>query len=129
MAATRSRGRRPECLLRPLFELLVEPVLFAVIGGLLLDLDQGSQLVNFGACLGFMSVNLSVLVHYFVRQQQRGGSAFWVNLVCPLLGFAICSYIWLSVSPLAMRVGGLWTLAGVLYLAIQAVTLRSKPGE
>jgi amino acid transporter len=101
----------------------------AVIGGLLLDLDQGSQLVNFGACLGFMSVNLSVLVHYFVRQQQRGGSAFWVNLVCPLLGFAICSYIWLSVSPLAMRVGGLWTLAGVLYLAIQAVTLRSKPGE
>ena len=91
----------------------------ACIGAILLDLDQGAELVNFGACLGFMAVNLSVLGHYFVRLRQRGGSRIWANVICPLLGFAICFYIWLSISSLAMRVGALWTVAGILYLAIQ----------
>ena len=39
----------------------------ACAGGLVFDLDTGAELVNFGACLGFMAVNLSVLAHYFVR--------------------------------------------------------------
>ncbi len=29
----------------------------ACVGALLVDLDQGAELVNFGACLGFMAVN------------------------------------------------------------------------
>jgi putrescine importer len=91
----------------------------ACVGGLLLDLDQGAELVNFGACLGFMAVNLSVLAHYFVRLRRRSGAHFWTNLACPLLGFSICFYIWLSISPLAMRLGALWTAAGIGYLAVQ----------
>jgi len=98
----------------------------AMIGALLLDLDQGAELVNFGACLGFMAVNLSVLGHYFIRGGDRGAARLWANLICPLLGFVICFYIWLSISPLAMRLGAAWTAAGLLYLAVQTGGFRRK---
>jgi putrescine importer len=84
----------------------------AMVAGLLLDLDKAAELVNFGACAGFMFVNLSVIAHYFVRL-RRGWLA---SLLSPAIGFLICLWIWLSVSPLAMRVGALWSLAGVGYL-------------
>ncbi len=42
----------------------------ALVAGLLLDLDKAAELVNFGACAGFMVVNLSVIGHYFVRKQR-----------------------------------------------------------
>ena len=98
----------------------------ACTGGLVFDLDAGAELVNFGACLGFMVVNLSVLMHYFVRLRERGAGSIWVNLVCPILGFATCFYIWLSISSLAMRVGAVWTVVGIAYLAIQKGGFKQK---
>jgi amino acid transporter len=88
----------------------------AAVGGLVLNLDKAAELVNFGACAGFMAVNLSVCGHYFFRLRRRTGSHFLSNLLSPIVGFLICLYIWLSVAPLAMRVGALWTLLGLLYL-------------
>jgi amino acid transporter len=96
----------------------------ACVGALLLDLDEGAELVNFGACLGFMAVNLSVPGHYFWRLGKRGTALIWTNLLSPLLGFAICFYIWLSISPLAMRVGAVWTIIGLIYLAMQTRGFR-----
>lgn len=98
----------------------------ACVGALVFDLDQGAELVNFGACLGFMAVNVSVISHYFVRLRERSGARIWTNLVCPVLGFVICFYIWLSISPLAMRVGAWWTVAGVIYLAVQTGGFKRK---
>jgi amino acid transporter len=96
----------------------------AAVGAILLDLDQAAEVVNFGACLGFMAVNLSVLGHYYLRRRERGASRVWSNLICPIAGFVICFYIWLSISPLAMRLGALWTVAGILYLAVQTGGFR-----
>ena len=95
-------------------------------GALVFDLDQGAELVNFGACIGFMAVNVAVLSHYFVRLRKRSGAGIWTNFVCPVLGFAICFYIWLSISPLAMRVGAWWTVAGLIYLAVQTGGFKRK---
>lgn len=84
----------------------------AMVGGLLLNLDKAAELVNFGACAGFMIVNLSVIGHYYVRLRRN----LWTSLISPAIGFLICLWIWFSVSPLAMKVGELWTVAGVAYL-------------
>lgn len=92
----------------------------AVAGALILNLDKAAELVNFGACGGFMAVNLSVLGFYYLRRRERRGTRVIANLLLPLLGFGICLYIWLSVSPLAMRLGGIWTAMGILYLVCQA---------
>jgi amino acid transporter len=109
----------------PIYSVLLMGAL-ACIGGLIFNLDTGAELVNFGACLGFMAVNSSVLSYYFVRTRQRGAASIWVNLICPIIGFAVCFYIWLSISPLAMRVGAVWTAAGLLYLAFETHGFRQR---
>ena len=90
----------------------------AMTAGLLLDLDKAAELVNFGACAGFMAVNCSVVAHYFIRRRQRRRLDLWRYFISPAIGFAVCLWIWFSVSPLAMKVGALWSLVGVLYLAV-----------
>lgn len=109
----------------PIYSVLLMGAI-AGIGAALLDLDEAAEVVNFGACLGFMAVNLSVLSHYFMRRRERSVSRIWGNLICPVAGFVICFYIWLSISPLAMRLGALWTVAGILYLAVQTGGFRRK---
>ena len=126
-------GRLPHVLFGYVHPVLRTPIYsvllmgsIACVGALLFDLDQSAELVNFGACLGFMAVNVSVISHYFVRLRERHGSGIWTNLVCPVFGFAICFYIWLSISPLAMRVGAWWTVAGIVYLAVQTGGFKRK---
>ena len=103
----------------------------AMVAGLLLDLDKAAELVNFGACAGFMVVNLCVIGHYFVQRRERRGVSAWKYLVSPAIGFLVCLWIWLSVSPLAMKVGALWSLAGIAYLIVlirrHGVDLARKP--
>jgi hypothetical protein len=81
-----------------------------------LDYDQrgydfGAQLLNFGALFGFMGVNLSAFIHYYVRGRDRRLR----HLVPPLLGFAICLYLWASLALLTLIIGVCWLTAGVLY--------------
>ncbi len=103
----------------------------AMVAGLLLDLNKAAELVNFGACAGFMVVNLSVIGHYFVRRGERRGVRAWRYFASPVIGFLVCLWIWLSVSPLAMKVGAIWSLAGVAYLVVlirrNGVDLSRKP--
>ena len=124
-------GRLPRLIFAYVHPMLRTPIYsvllmgtIAAIGAILLDLDQAAEVVNFGACLGFMAVNLSVLGHYYLRRHERGAARVWSNLICPIAGFVICFYIWLSISPLAMRLGALWTLAGILYLGVQTRGFR-----
>jgi putrescine importer len=86
----------------------------ALVAALLLDLDKAAELVNFGACAGFMAVNLSVIGHYFFGRRSK----WWSSLVLPAIGFGICLWIWLSVSRLAMQVGAVWSIAGISYLIV-----------
>jgi len=88
----------------------------ALVAGLVLDLDKAAELVNFGACAGFMAVNLSVIGCYFLNRKQRGAVNTWKYLLSPSIGFLVCLWIWFSVSPLAMKLGAGWSVAGVLYL-------------
>lgn len=95
----------------------------AAIGAILVNLDQAAQLVNYGACIGFMAVNAAVFGHYYVKLGHRRGLDFYRNLVAPLLGLLICFYIWLSISRQAMIVGIGWSLLGLFYLLLAG---RSK---
>ena len=71
----------------------------------------GAELLNFGASIAFMGVNASAFVRYFVRSERRTLG----NLLPPLLGFAVCFYIWLSLRTPAKVVGLVWLASGLLY--------------
>ncbi len=89
---------------------------FALGGGLALTYQLGAEMLNFGAFIAFMGVNLAAFVHYWVRSDDRR----FTNLLWPLLGFAICSYLWWSLRTPAKIAGGIWLGAGVLYGAIRS---------
>ncbi len=89
---------------------------FALVGGLLLTYQLGAEMLNFGAFIAFMGVNVAALTRYWVRSEDRRIT----NLVWPLLGFGICFYLWWSLRTPAKIAGGLWLGAGVLYGAIRS---------
>ncbi|HKR85367.1 MAG TPA: APC family permease [Terriglobales bacterium] len=69
----------------------------------------GAEMLNFGALIAFMGVNLAAFVHYFLRQHQRT----FLSLVAPLAGFFICLVLWLGLSTPAKIVGVIWMAAGI----------------
>ncbi len=87
-------------------------------GALILRYAEAAELVNFGAFIGFMLVNLCVVRHYWLRAGERSARQTIVNLVLPILGFIVCFYIWLHLSAFALKLGALWMGLGALYLLL-----------
>ena len=92
----------------------------ALGGGLALTYQLGAEMLNFGAFIAFMGVNLAAFMHYCVRAERRRPQDF----LLPLLGFLICLYLWLSLRWPAKVAGGAWLGAGVLYGAIKTRGFR-----
>jgi len=87
-----------------------------LLGALLLRYTEAAELVNFGALLGFMMVNLSVWRLHFCRFGQKRGTHVILNLILPLSAFAVCLGIWLNLSRFSLLLGAIWMMVGLLYL-------------
>ena len=83
----------------------------ALIGAFLITYDAGAELLNFGALIAFMGVNIASLTHYYIRGEDRSLG----QLIPPVLGFVICLFIWIHLSKMAMIVGSIWMIAGIAY--------------
>jgi amino acid transporter len=83
----------------------------ALIGALILSFERGVELLNFGALLAFMGVNMSAFVRYYLRETRKR----WFNLVSPVLGFLICALLWLSLSWRAKELGIVWIVIGLAW--------------
>jgi len=81
-----------------------------LLGAWLISYETGAELLNFGALIGFMGVNLAAFLRYFVR-----GERTIANFAAPIAGFLICLAIWLSLRNLAKIAGVVWLAAGVAY--------------
>jgi len=105
----------------------------------------GAEMLNFGALIAFMGVNLAAFVRYHVREGKKSPvlpllltglvivlvvwpSSNWIALIVagiglavlallapPLAGFTICFFLWKNLSWKAWIVGGLWMLAGIAF--------------
>ncbi len=95
----------------------------ALCASLLLSYELSVELLNFGAFIAFMGVNAAALV-----QGGTGSRWKWSNAAPPVLGFVVCFYIWLNLSPTAKIVGGLWLLVGLGYGAARG-SLRRRPAS
>jgi putrescine importer len=94
----------------------------ALAGAFALSYQLGAELLNFGAFIAFMGVNAAAFIRYWVRAEKKR----WINFLPPLLGFAICLYIWLSLRTPAKVAGSIWLAAGVLYGAIKTRGFRKN---
>lgn len=87
----------------------------AFVGTLLISFDHACDLLNFGAFLGFMGVNIATLWSYYVRPPAAHHRNLLWDFILPLGGFFLCLIFWIGLPTRAKIVGGLWLLAGIAY--------------
>lgn len=93
-----------------------------LIGAFILNYDLGAQMLNFGALIAFMGVNLAAFMRYYVRAPKKTLG----NLIPPVLGFLICLLLWLSLSRTAQIAGSIWMLTGIAYGAWRTRGFRAE---
>jgi amino acid transporter len=82
----------------------------------------GAEMLNFGALIAFMGVNVAAFLRYYVRAEEKKIG----NLVPPVFGFLICLGLWLNLSRPAVIVGSIWMAAGILFGAIRTKGFRAN---
>jgi putrescine importer len=85
--------------------------LVAMCGAFIVSFGLGAELLNFGALIAFMGVNLAAFVRYYLRERDKK----LTYLFLPLLGFVVCFLLWLNLSRTAKLAGSVWLLAGLAF--------------
>lgn len=102
----------------PTYNILFISVLSAIIA-CCTDLLSISSIINFGALIGFVLVNVSVITHYFIKEKkQRGVFNICSYLVAPAIGALVCLIIWINLDSTALTLGAIWSAVGLIYLGI-----------
>ena len=89
--------------------------------------EHAGELLNFGAFLAFMGVNLATFWQFSVKTQLGHRRKVVADILLPLIGFAFCALIWWNLNPLAKTIGGIWFVIGFAYLAITTRGFHSAP--
>lgn len=79
----------------------------SLAGALTLTYELGAELLNFGAFIGFIGVNLAA----FLRAWRARSAA----AIAPACGFLLCLYMWASLSPKSLLLGAAWATIGLVY--------------
>jgi putrescine importer len=88
--------------------------------------EHAGELLNFGAFLAFMGVNLSSFWHFSLLR-KAGKPRILADMVLPLTGFLFCASIWWNLNNLAKVVGGVWFAVGLIWLATTTSGFRQSP--
>jgi putrescine importer len=100
--------------------------LFVFIGSLVLPLERACDLLNFGAFLGYMGVNMATIWCYYIKPEASHTRNIFKDLMLPLIGFGFCLLMWLGLPTLSKLVGTGWLLIGLTYYAIKTKGFRVK---
>jgi putrescine importer len=104
----------------------------AFLGAVLLNYigsayQHAGELLNFGAFLAFMGVNLACFWQFSVKRQQGYQTKFLADTLLPIIGFLFCLLIWVNLNIVAKTVGGIWFAIGILYVGYKTNWFRSEP--
>ena len=94
----------------------------ALIGAFLISYGLGAEMLNFGALIAFMGVNLAAFMRYFVRSEHKK----FTNFLPPVAGFLICLLLWLNLSRPAKIVGAIWMGVGIAFGAVKTRGFRGN---
>jgi len=116
----------------PTYNILLIGVV-AFLGAVLLNsigsaYEHAGELLNFGAFLAFMGVNLACFWQFTMIAKKTGAERRVLrDTILPLIGFAFCALIWWNLNNLAKTVGGIWFAIGILYVGYKTNWFRSAP--
>lgn len=95
-----------------------------LVGAMIFSYQLGTELLNYGALLAFMGVNLASIL----RGWRTGRMSQWFAMLLSLGGLATCAVLWWSLGPLAKFAGTGWALIGILLWIVRRNT-TVLPGE
>jgi amino acid transporter len=95
-------------------------------GAILVSYERAVALLNFGAFLAFMGVNLSTMRRYYF-DVPAGQRKLWSSFLVPGAGFLFCAAIWIFLPVPAKIAGGGWLLVGIIYQAAKTRGFRLQP--
>jgi putrescine importer len=110
----------------PVFASIIMAVFCIAMGWI--SLVSLIPMINFGALLAYSLVNLSVIIHFWVKGKERGTGGFMKYLIMPGLGFIFCLVLFFSLAVNAKIVGFGWLAIGIIYMAVLTNFFR-KPIE
>jgi putrescine importer len=89
--------------------------------------EHAGELLNFGAFLAFMGVNLATFWQFTIVAKPGYKRNILSDAILPLVGFVFCALIWWNLNNLAKTVGGIWFAVGLIYVAIKTRGFRAAP--
>ncbi|MDC8785824.1 APC family permease [Roseateles koreensis] len=96
----------------PYVAMIVSTSVSLVIALLMRDrISELAMFISVGALTGFMFVHLSVLVQF----SRHAGRRWWAHVLAPVLGVGTILTIMTHLGTMALTVGGVWLLLGLLY--------------
>ncbi len=101
--------------------------ILTMIISLIISYKSAAELLNFGAFLAFMGVNIAAMRQFYLPHSNGVKRNFIIDAVFPFIGFLFCFSIWISLPTLAKIIGGEWLLTGFIYLFFRTNRFRQKP--
>ena len=102
--------------------------LLVLVGALAMNFEQAGELLNFGAFLAFMGVNLAAMRVDLRDWRAQPTSWQWLPALIALVGLLSCLGIWLSLPGSARRVGFIWMAVGIIYQLVRTRGFRTRLG-
>ena len=103
----------------PSYNVMIVGVL-ALMGALMLNYAECAQLINFGAFIAFMGVNIASMREYYFLSKDKSLKSFLFNCLPPTIGLVICFIIWINLPVKTFIIGGSWLLVGLIYLGVRS---------
>ena len=110
----------------PVYNIVILGILTVVLS-MTISYQGAAELLNFGAFLAFMGVNIASIRQFFFLRPEGEKRNVIMDMVLPGFGFLFCFSIWISLPLPAKIMGGIWFAAGLIYLLITTRGFRKKP--
>jgi amino acid transporter len=95
----------------------------AYLGTLTMQWERSVEILNFGALMAFMAVNLAAAKHFGFSPDPNGKRKILLDVIVPGLGFFFCLAIFLGLQGSTLVAGAIWCGVGVVYVVLKTRAL------
>lgn len=95
----------------------------AYVGTLAMGWERSVEILNFGALMAFMAVNLAAVRYFGFSPELKEKRRLLLDVIVPTLGFLFCLVIFLGLQGSTLVAGGIWVAVGALYVILKTKAL------
>jgi putrescine importer len=106
----------------PSYNVIIAGVM-AYVGTLAMGWERSVEILNFGALMAFMAVNLAAARYFGFSPEMKDKREVFLDVVVPAAGFLFCLVIFLGLQSSTLVAGGIWVIVGAGYVILKTKAL------